>query len=99
MTIFKKGRANLFQPFLDAGSEPSSTLRVTDVLKALEKAKDRRLFNPRTFDCQEFDRLADPARFDYGDMSWVIPGKLVLMSSPSMNQCEGLPPRNYVEYF
>lgn len=100
MTIFKKGKSNLFQPFLDAGKNPSGTLRVQDCLKALEWAKARNLFNPRIFDEKEFDRLADPTRFDSGgDMAWLLPGKLLLMSSPSMNMAEGQPPHNYIDYF
>jgi hypothetical protein len=57
------------------------------------------MFNPRTLDVEEFDRLADPARFDYGDISWLVPNKLLIMTSPSMNMAEGLPPRSYIDYF
>lgn len=43
--------------------------------------------------------MADCARFDYGDMSWVVPKKLLIMSSPSMNPSEGFPPCNYMDFF
>ena len=32
-------------------------------------------------------------------MAWIVPNKLLIMSSPSMNPSEGLPPLNYIDYF
>lgn len=36
---------------------------------------------------------------DTGDMNWIIPGKLLAMTSPSINRAEGMPPLNYIDFF
>lgn len=40
-----------------------------------------------TFNVTEYHKLS---KLDEGDMNWIIPGKLVALSSPAINVSEGL---------
>lgn len=96
---FSKGKKR-FQPFLDAGVEPDGfKLLVEDCCKALEGAKAKGWYNPDTFDVDEYERLNDLTMDDTGDMNWIVPGKLLAMTSPSINRAEGMPPLNYIDFF
>ena len=32
-------------------------------------------------------------------MNWIVPGKILAMTSPSINRAEGMPPLNYIDFF
>ena len=84
-------------PFSDSGKVPIRfELRVPDVLKAIEAAKNRGWFNINTFDIAKYDKMN---KLDEGDLNWIIPGRVVATSSPAINNSEGLPPRFYCPIF
>jgi protein-tyrosine phosphatase len=60
-------------------SSLSTPLTILDALKALEKAIDRGWFDFYNFDHLDWEKLA---RYDYGDLSWVVPKKIMAFSSP-----------------
>jgi cell division cycle 14 len=59
---------------------------IDDVIKAIEIAKLRGWYDHNYFDVKEYNRLA--SLFD-GDMNWIIPGKILATSSPSVCEAEG----------
>lgn len=66
------------------------------MFRALETARNRGWYNPNSFNVAEYNRLC---KVEEGDLNWVIPGKIVAFSSPSIMAAEGLDPRFYVNYF
>lgn len=83
-----KAVASKFLPFNDAGKVPTNfELRAESCLKAIERAKLKGWYNHRTFDSENYHKLNS---LDEGDINWIIPGKLLAMSSPSINRTEGL---------
>ena len=86
--LIKKGsKLNKFAPFRDAGKIQSHFLvGIDDVIKAIEIAKLRGWYDHNYFDVKEYNRLA--SLFD-GDMNWIIPGKILATSSPSVCEAEG----------
>lgn len=52
----------------------------------------------RKFDYKTYERHH---KLDFGDMNWIIPGKILALSSPVSNakQNEGLPPEAFIENF
>ena len=86
-----------FLPFSDSGKIPVRfELRVPDVLKAIEGAKNRGWFNSDKFDIAKYEKYD---KLDEGDLNWIIPGSVVATSSPAINMEEGLPPRFYCPIF
>lgn len=83
-----KAVASKFLPFNDAGKVPTRfELRGEACLKAIERAKLKGWYNHRTFDSETYHNLNS---LDEGDLNWIIPGKVVALSSPSINRSEGL---------
>mmetsp|Transcript_143696 Transcript_143696/g.253776 ORF Transcript_143696/g.253776 Transcript_143696/m.253776 type:complete len:750 (-) Transcript_143696:143-2392(-) len=54
-------------------------LSVLDVLRGLEKARDLRWCDWRTFDVEDHTSMLRP---EHGDMSWLLPGKALALASP-----------------
>ena len=76
------------KPYRDASSYPSTyDLSVLSCLKGLEKAMALNWYNPYTFDCQIW---AERELIEFGDMNWLVPGKLLAFASPySTNYVQG----------
>ena len=84
-------------PYCHAGSNISSFfISIFDCIKALEIAKNKNWFDPFTFDWREYEKIS---KFIDGDMNWIIPGKILAMSSPALSKLEGRPPETYLDYF
>lgn len=83
--------------FRDAGEEPSSyECTVFDCLKGLEKAIALSWYNYLKFDYKEYEFNH---KLENGDMNWIMPRKIMALSSPSDNAKEGLPPKQFLEKF
>lgn len=81
-------------PFCHAGNLHSSWgLEIIDCLEAIEKAINKNWYNFNKFDTAEFFRLN---KLEQGDLSWIIPNKIIAMSSPSNYE---LKPRFYMPFF
>lgn len=66
--------------FRDAGSGPCShPCTILDCLTALHKSVLYEWFNMSTFDYDQYTRYE---RIEEGDMNWIIPSKILAMSSP-----------------
>mgnify|MGYP001598446700 CR=1 FL=1 len=77
-------------PFRDAGEEPSDfECSVLDCLRGLEKALFLGWYNFKTFDYKEYELNH---KLYSGDMNWIIPKKILALSSPTDSKHEGLPP-------
>jgi cell division cycle 14 len=77
-----------FLPFNDAGKVPTRfELRADNCLKAIERAKLKGWYNSKTFDSDTYHKLN---KLDEGDLNWIIPGKILALSSHSINKAEGL---------
>lgn len=64
-----------------------------DCLEAIESAINKNWYNFNKFDTAEFFRLN---KLEQGDMSWIIPGKILAMSSPSTYEMK---PRFFLPFF
>lgn len=53
-------------------------------------------YNFHTFDYKEYESVH---RLDNGDMNWIIPKKILALSSPSDVSKDGLPPESFIERF
>jgi len=94
---FEPFKQKSFVPFRDAGDEPSDfECSLFDCLKGLDKAISYNWYNYRTFDYKEYENMH---RLDNGDMNWIIPGKILALSSPTAARKDGLPPDHFVEPF
>ncbi|XP_046387010.1 dual specificity protein phosphatase CDC14AB-like [Ischnura elegans] len=81
-------------PYRDASANPSSRhIRISDCLSALAVACRLRLFDPCDFDVVDCER----ARCR-GDMSWVVPCRLLAFGGPRGSGL-GLRPSAFVDYF
>ena len=68
-------------PFRDAGEEPSAyECSVYDCLKGLERAIDLGWYNYKKFDHKWYEAHH---KLDNGDMNWIIPKKILALSSPT----------------
>jgi cell division cycle 14 len=68
-------------PFKDAGEEPTNyECTVLDCLKGLEKAIKLGWYNFSKFDYKEYEYNH---KLDNGDMNWIIPKKILALSSPT----------------
>lgn len=84
-------------PFRDAGEEPSNfECTVLDCLKGLSKAINLGWYNFSKFDYKEYEYNH---KLDNGDMNWIIPRKILALSSPTDKRGDGLPPSNFVKTF
>ena len=77
-------------PFRDAGEEVDEfECTVLDCLRGLEKAIQLGWYNYMKFDYKEYEFNH---KLDNGDMNWIIPGKVLALSSPTDTPGDGLPP-------
>lgn len=84
-------------PFRDAGEESSAfECSVLDCLRGLERAVGLSWYNYLKFDYKEYEQNH---RLDQGDMNWIVPRRVLALSSPSQKPREGLPPAAFVEKF
>ena len=90
--------ASSLEPFRDAGEEPSDfELSVSDCLKGLEKAVSLGWYNFNTFDYKEYEFNH---KLDNGDMNWIIPKRILALSSPTDSYASGgVPPSEFVKKF
>ena len=79
-SLFSSIKTSLI-PFRDAGEE-SSTFECTvyDCLKGLERAIDLGWYNYKKFDHKQYEAHH---KLDNGDMNWIIPKKILALSSPT----------------
>lgn len=83
--------------FRDAGEEPSSfECTVYDCLRGLEKAINYGWYSFHKFDYKEYEFNH---KLDNGDMNWIIPRKILALSSPTEKRGDGLPPTHFIEKF
>lgn len=82
-------------PFRDAGEEPNDfELTVADCLRGLEKAVQLGWYNFSTFDYKEYEHNH---KLDNGDMNWIIPRKILALSSPTDSyKSGGVPPKDFI---
>lgn len=83
---------------MDAGETPSEDfgLEVLDCLRGLEQAVKRGWYEFKKFDYKIYENYH---RLDVGDMNWIIPGKILALSSPTSKKNDGLPPEAFIENF
>jgi cell division cycle 14 len=68
-------------PFRDAGEEPGDLeITVEDCLRGLEKAVHLGWYNFQNFDYKDYE---NNHKLDNGDMNWIIPKKILALSSPT----------------
>jgi cell division cycle 14 len=83
--------------FRDAGEEPCNyECTVLDCLRGLEKAISYSWYNYLKFDYKVYEANH---KLDNGDMNWVIPNKILALSSPTDIKGEGLSPSFFLESF
>mmetsp|Transcript_10111 Transcript_10111/g.10070 ORF Transcript_10111/g.10070 Transcript_10111/m.10070 type:complete len:212 (+) Transcript_10111:424-1059(+) len=84
-------------PFRDAGEEPSDfECTVLDCLQGLERAIQLGWYNFLAFDYKEFEHNH---KLDHGDMNWIVPKKILALSSPTDKQGDGLAPHFFLPKF
>ena len=85
-------------PFRDCGVRPSvMDLTIEDVARALELAVKRRWWDWRQFDIDGYRYFGD---INEGDLNWVLPGRILAMSSPSSYKTDGgLAPALFLDFF
>lgn len=72
--------AGQLRPFRDASSAKSLfDLSVFDVLKGIQKAMENKWFDYSKFDLEKWTFLS---KLENGNMTWIIPGKLLAFASP-----------------
>lgn len=81
--------------------EQEFKLSILDVLLGIERARDLRWVDYRTFAAEEHSSMLRP---EHGDMSWLIPGQALAMASPWAEpfDLDALPvcmPENLAPYF
>jgi cell division cycle 14 len=65
-------------------------------LRGLEKAIALGWYNFKQFDYKEYEQNH---KLDNGDMNWIIPRKILALSSPTEKSKDGLPPEHFVDKF
>ncbi|XP_017303210.1 dual specificity protein phosphatase CDC14A-like [Diaphorina citri] len=100
--IYKALQANNKVPFIafqDASDENSKyTLELLECFNAVFKARQHNLFDFDDFDVDEMEKYE---RIQFGDISWIVPNKLLAFSGPNtteQNTCYH-PPEFYLDYF
>lgn len=84
-------------PFRDAGEDPSLfETTVLECLRGLEKAINLGWYNFHTFDYKEYENVH---KLENGDMNWIIPKKILALSSPSNQSKDGLHPSAFIDRF
>jgi cell division cycle 14 len=87
----------LLIPFCHAGDKHNSyELEVIDCLRAIESALLKKWYHPSGFDVDEYFRLSE---LEHGDLNWILPGKIMALSSPSSLDRNGLKPRFFHKIF
>ena len=94
-------RLERFLPFRDASFGPCYyQCTILHCLKALEKATSLGWFNYCSFDIEEYEHYE---QIENGDMSWIVPKKLLAFSCPGNNKYQGnwrsFTPDDYVQEF
>lgn len=97
-----------FQPYRDASCGPSTfPLWVHDCIRGVERAKKcgfvdfLPLGNPRGFDPVDYEYME---QVEYGDLNWIIPGKILAFGGPQARRTEfygyrTLVPEDFHQYF
>ena len=89
-----------FSPFRDASEGPSyHDCTLLHCLKSLERAVKLGWFNLQTFDLNFYEAHD---KVETGDMTWIIPNKLLAFSCPSIKEEDGwgnYTPETYAEVF
>ena len=86
-----------FIPFRDAGVDHNSfECTILDCLKGLYKAMSMCWYNFSKFDYKEYEFNH---RLENGDMNWIIPKRILALSSPSDCKGDGLPPAHFIPKF
>ena len=86
----------MFLPYCDSGVRANDfSINVLDCLQAIEFAYKKRWFSAR-FNTTTYFKLS---KVDEGDLNWIIPGKILAMSSPASNDRDGLKPRFFLNLF
>lgn len=84
-------------PFRDAGEEPSPfEIYVIDCLRGLERAITLGWYNFKKFDYKDYEFNH---KLDNGDMNWIIPKRILALSSPTEIKKDGLPAEHFVNKF
>lgn len=87
-------------PFVDAGDAKvtlkSFELSVLDCLRGLERAIALGWYSFKTFDLEAYERAY---KLSEGDMNWIIPGRIMALSSPvsPLHGFEGARPHKVAE--
>lgn len=72
-------------------------LTFSDCLRAIEIASARRWYSLDRFDVKEYTLMSDVYE---GDMNWILPGRILALSSPSSYSGDGgLRPSEYLKFF
>lgn len=84
--------------YCDSGvRENDFELTFSDCLRAIETAATRNWYNIDTFDVNAYHCFSHVYE---GDMNWILPGRILAMSSPSSYKIDGgLSPSEYLKYF
>ena len=84
--------------FWDAGENPYGDYACTvlDCLRGIKKAITLGWYNCLKFDYKEFELNH---KLENGDMNWVLPKKILALSSPSDDEKDGLPPEFFYDKF
>jgi cell division cycle 14 len=68
-------------------------LTVLDCLRGLEQAIALGWYEFKKFDYKQYENFH---KLDIGDMNWIIPGKILALSSPTSKKNDGLPPEAFL---
>ena len=92
-----KWKGTRFMGYGDAARpQGGSVITTQHVLRSLETARSLSWYHPGSFNSGEYLNLC---KVEQGDMNWILDGKILAFSSPSICPAEGLDPRYYVQYF
>ena len=67
-----------------------------DCLKGLEQAIANGWYEFKRFDYKQYENFH---KLNVGDMNWIVPGKILALSSPTSKKNDGLPPDAFLENF
>lgn len=89
---------NRIIPFRDSGTrENNFEIRPLDCFNAIELALQHGWWNWQTMDIEQYNYFS---KVEEGDLNWILPGKLLAMSSPSTYDTDGgIQPARYLKYF
>jgi cell division cycle 14 len=69
---------------------------VLDCLKGLEQAVANGWYEFKRFDYKQYENFH---KLNVGDMNWIVPGKILALSSPTSKKNDGLAPDAFLENF